>query len=429
MPPAARQPDAGGAEGAATAQAGPPAAPVIHVAPAPHVFDTARTTRRMMLDVLVALIPVVLVSLYVFRLYAARHVVLCVLACLLAELAFSAVCCLGMLLLAAMAAAWLAALWLVHQYAGASGRWAGAAEECAVFGGLIALLAAALLSARHGGRAISIADCSAAVTGLILALSLPGAAPWYVSVIASFVAIGVAKALFGGLGQNIFNPAMVGRAFVMLAFAAAVGASGYRLAVPQGAATRPAGIMQLTRSDAITRATPMSEAKRIAKELADGEKLAEGERMPSLRELFLGNTNGSLGETSALACLVGGLYLLIRRTASWQIPAGVLGAVVVLGGLMHLFGRPEFTVLHHLLGGALLFGAFFIATDPVTSPLTPKGKGIFGAGVGALVMLIRTLSNYPEGVMFAVLVMNALVPLINRWTIPTPVGGPVPQKG
>jgi len=234
--------------------------------------------------------------------------------------------------------------------------------------------------------------------------------------------------LFGGLGQNIFNPAMVGRAFVMLAFAGAMGASGYRIAPRPAVATQPVGLLERTASYTMTQATPMAAGKDLARKLAEGRKPAQGETMPSLEGLLLGNTNGSLGETSALACLVGGLILLIRRTASWEIPAGVLGAVAVLGGLMHLLGNPPFTVLHHLLGGALLFGAFFIATDLVTSPLTPKGKLIFGAGVGALVMLFRTLSNYPEGVMFAVLIMNALVPLINRWTIPTPIGGPVPER-
>ena len=338
------QPDGPGT-GAAAAQSAV-AAPVLHVAPSPHAFDTARTTQRMMIDVLLALTPVVLVALYVFRLYAIMHIALCVASCLAAEILFT----------------WMR------------------------------------------GRRCTLADGSAAVTGLILALSLPGAAPWYVSVIGSFVAIGIGKALFGGLGQNIFNPAMVGRAFVMLAFAGAVGAGGYVVANADDAWAH-----------AVTGATPMALAK-------------TGKAVATLQALLLGNTNGSLGETSALACLVGGLYLLVRRTASWQTPAGVLAAVVVIGGIVQLAANPAFTVLHHLLGGALLFGAFFIATDLVTSPLTPKGKFIFGLGVGALVMLIRTMSNYPEGVMFAVLVMNAVVPLINRWTVPIPVGGAVPQK-
>ena len=347
---------------------------MIHVAPAPHAYDQALTTRRMMLDVLIALLPVVGVALYVFRLYAAMHIGICIACCLAAEVLFHTV---------------------------------------------------------MRRKPLSIGDGSAAVTGLILALSLPAAAPWYVSALGAFVAIGIGKVLFGGLGQNIFNPAMVGRAFVLLAFAGAVGASGYKLAPlpdPSDKTAKPVGFLRRTASDTMTHATPLTVGKELARKLAEGKTPEKDEEMPSLVPLLLGNTNGSPGETSALACLVGGLYLLIRRTASWQIPAGVIGAVIVIGGLMHALGHPRFTVLHHLLGGALLFGAFFIATDLVTSPLTPKGKLIFGVGVGALVMLIRTLSNYPEGVMFAVLLMNALVPLINRWTIPRPVGGPVPKK-
>ncbi|MGB2822581.1 MAG: RnfABCDGE type electron transport complex subunit D [Phycisphaerae bacterium] len=361
----------GNADAAVTAEA-PAPAPAIHVAPSPHVYDTSLTTRKMMINVLIALAPVVGMSLYVFRLYALKHIALCMGSCLAAELLFTAM----------------------------------------------------------RGRKITLGDCSAAVTGLILALSLPGAAPWYVSVIGSFAAIGIGKVLFGGLGQNIFNPAMVGRAFVMLAFAGAVGASGYVLTerrLPARAASTSQAAMvhaRTARADVMTQATPMT----VARKAGRGEKLSDNEAMPSRLDLFLGTVNGSLGETSALWCLVGGLYLCLRRTASWQIPAGMLLAVVVIAGVIQLVSEPQLTVLDHLLGGALLFGAFFIATDLVTSPLTRKGKFIFGLGVGSLVMLFRTLSNYPEGVMFAVLVMNGVVPLINRWTIPTPVGGPTPVK-
>jgi electron transport complex protein RnfD len=228
-------------------------------------------------------------------------------------------------------------------------------------------------------------------------MSLPGTAPWYVGMIAGFVAIGIGKIIFGGLGMNLFNPAMVGRAFVMISFAGALAASGYE-------------DVQST-VDAISQATPMNAYK------MNGV-------VASLNDLFWGTTNGSLGETSALACLIGGLYLIIRRTASWEIPAGLLLAVLAIGGLNDLLTPGDgWTVLHHMMGGAILFGAFFIATDPVTSPLTPKGKFIFGLGTGAFIMLLRLFSGYPEGVMFAVLFMNALTPLINRWSIPTPFGG------
>jgi electron transport complex protein RnfD len=316
-----------------------PAAPVIQVSPSPHLVQSASSTRRMMVDVLIGLAPVVGMSLFVFRGYALFQLAVCLGACLLAELLF----------------------------------------------------------VKMRGRSSTLKDGSAIVTGFILAMSLPGTAPWYVGTIAAFVAIGIGKIIFGGVGMNLFNPAMVGRAFVMISFAGALAASGFedvRSAV-----------------DAISQATPMNAYK------------MNGVVAP-LSDLFWGTTNGSLGETSALACLLGGFYLVIRRTASWEIPAGLLVAVLVLGGVADLTGPADgWTVLHHILGGSLLFGAFFIATDPVSSPLTPKGKFIFGLGTGMLIMLLRFFSGYPEGVMFAVLLMNALTPLINRWTIPTPFGG------
>jgi electron transport complex protein RnfD len=318
--------------------------PALEVAPGPHIMRGALTTRRMMLDVMIALLPVLAASVAVFRLYAVKQVVLCVVSCVAAEALFEAM----------------------------------------------------------RGRRPRIDNLSAVVTGLILAFSLPGTAPWYVAVVGSAAAVGLGKAVFGGIGQNIFNPAMVGRAFVMICFASALGSSAYEA---------PASGV-----DALTQATPLYVLKQ------------SGGSTP-LWDLFIGNTNGSLGETSALACLLGGAYLVIRRSAAWQIPAGVLLATAVLAGLQNVLNPgSDWTAAHHLLGGALLFGAFYIATDPVSSPITPKGRFLFGLGVGSLVMLLRVFSGYPEGVMFAVLLMNSVTPLINRWTIPRPVGGPVEQK-
>ncbi len=318
--------------------------PAINVAPAPHVTSASLTTRKMMRDVLIALTPVLLVALYVFRGYLLFQLSICIAGCVAAEIVFT-----GM-----------------------------------------------------RGRRAQVGDLSAVVTGVILALSLPGTAPWFVGVIGSFAAIGLGKIVFGGLGQNIFNPAMVGRAFVMIAFPKLVAAGGYVLAN--------------STVDAVTRATPLTLAK-------------EGGQVTALWDLFIGTTNGSLGETSAIACLIGGLYLCLRRTASWQIPIGIIVAVALLAGINDIFGPVgPWNTAHHLMGGALLFGALFIATDPVSSPLTGKGKWIFGIGLGSLVMIMRLGSRLPEGVMFSVLLMNAVVPLINRWTIPRPVGGPGPQK-
>jgi len=310
----------------------------VQVAPSPHLSSSSLTTQRMMLDVIIALLPVILTALYVFQWYAVKQLFICVASCLTAETLFM----------------------------------------------------------KMRNKPFSLNDYSATVTGLILALSLPGTAPWYVGVIASFVAIGIGKVIFGGLGMNIFNPAMVGRAFVMLAFASTLGASGYE---------------DVTSAvNAITQATPMTVFKQAG-------------IITPLSDLFWGLNNGSLGETSAIASIIGGFYLCIRRTASWEIPASVIIVTAILGGIVNLINpQLEWTVLHHMFGGALLFGAFFIATDPVTSPLTTRGKFIFGAGVGAFIMLLRLFSGYPEGVMFAVLLMNALTPLINNWTIPRPLG-------
>jgi Na+-translocating ferredoxin:NAD+ oxidoreductase subunit D len=319
--------------------------PVFSIAPSPHIANSSFTTRRMMLDVLIGLMPLVGVAFWVFGVWTAVQLGLSVAGCVAAE---------------------------------------------------------ALFTAMRGRRA-PLGDLSAVVTGLILGLSLPVTAPWYVAVIAAFTAIGLGKVVFGGLGYNIFNPAMVGRAFVMIAFPALLGASAYMVEAVEGV------------TQATSAATPLTIFKQ------------EGVITP-LSYLLIGKTNGSLGETSAIACLLGGLYLVLRRSASWEIP---LSAIVSLGALSllgDLFGGSDgWTALHALSGGAFLFGAFFIATDPVSSPLTHAGKFIYGAGFGALVLLIRTMSGYPEGVMFAVLLMNALAPLINRWTIPTPFGGRVPE--
>ncbi|UCC67338.1 MAG: RnfABCDGE type electron transport complex subunit D, partial [Armatimonadota bacterium] len=269
------------------------------------------------------------------------------------------------------------------------------------------------------GKPVRLGDCSAPVTGVILGLSLPWSAPWYIAVIGSVVAMGLGKAVFGGLGCNIFNPAMVGRAFVMLSFAKALGASAY--------------VHTESSLEVVTRATPLTLAKKVAADLAAGKVVGPDLELQiaQARELWplcVGNITGSLGETSALALLIGGIYLCLRRSASWEIPAGTVSSALVFAGLANWANITPWTALHHLVGGSLLFGAFFIATDPVTSPVTPRGKFLFGLGIGFLVILLRVFSGYPEGVMFAVLLMNATVPLMNHWTIPRPVGGPTPQR-
>ncbi len=350
-----------------TPETPPTPAPSTHVAPSPHLVHSSFTSRRMMIDVLLCMVPLLAASLYVFRWHAVIQIGICLISCVSAE---------------------------------------------ALFG----------LMRR---KPLTLGDFSAVVTALVLAFSLPGTAPWFVGVIGSFVAIGLGKVIFGGLGMNLFNPAMVGRAFIMIAFPLAMGATGYILAPDTNVAVTEASPRDTA---PITQATPMSLMGHLSE---NPSKMTEDDIehfnwASDYKRLFLGTTNGSLGETSALACLIGGLILCLRRSASWQIPLGAILAVAAVAGLMDLVGSSPMNVLHHLLGGALLFGAFFIITDPVTSPLTPKGKFIFGFGFGLVVMMLRTLSAYPEGVMFAVLLMNAVVPLINRWTVPKPLGGPVP---
>lgn len=318
--------------------------PALSIAPGPHIHDPSLTTRRMMLDVILALLPLIAVSVWVF-----------------------------------------------------GGRSLVQIAICTVF----AMIAEALFCAFRKRRA-PLGDLSAVVTGLILALSLPASAPWYIGAVGAVTGIGLGKSVFGGLGNNTFNPAMVGRAFAMMAFPMAMGATAY--------------VIPNCTIDVLTQATPLTRLKMA------GETTA-------LWPLFLGTTNGSIGETSALASLLGGVYLCLRRTASWEIPAGAIGMVTLIAGIQNLVHpNAAWTVWHTLSGGALLFGAFFIATDPVSSPLTPKGKFIFGAGFGAMVLMFRAWSGYPEGVMFAILIMNGLAPLINRGSIPTPIGGPVPNR-
>lgn len=315
-----------------------PKPPALVVAPGPHIGSATLTTRRMMYDVIGAIMPVALIEIAIFRHASAFKLLLAVATCMGAE---------------------------------------------------------AMVQAMRG-RPATLWDGSAFLTGLILALSFPPNTAWHIVFVASLVAIGLGKMAYGGLGQNIFNPAMVGRAFAIVAFPAALGAAAYVPAV-----------------DGVTMATPLSAFK------------AEG-IIPPLAPLFAGVGQSGFGTSSALASIIGGTYLCVRRAASWEIPVSMIGVAALFALAIQLLGvSGGWTVLHELSGGALIFGAFFIATDPVSSPLTPRGKLIFGAGIGALVILIRKLTGYPEGVMFAVLIMNAMVPLINRWTIPTPLGGPM----
>ncbi|HON61568.1 MAG TPA: RnfABCDGE type electron transport complex subunit D [Deltaproteobacteria bacterium] len=257
------------------------------------------------------------------------------------------------------------------------------------------------------GSPITINDGSAALTGLLLAMNLPSGAPWWLVVIGSFVAIIIAKQIFGGIGNNPFNPALVGRVFLLISF-------------PVAMTTWPEPRSFFTQTaDATTGATPLGALKTA---IFEHGTIGAAPEM-NLMDPFLGNVGGSLGEISALALILGGVYLIARRIITWHIPVVYIATVAVLTGILWLinpdvYANPAF----HLVAGGLMLGAFFMATDMVTSPITNMGKVIFAIGCGAITVVIRLWGGYPEGVSFAILIMNAFVPLINRATKPTKFG-------
>lgn len=244
-------------------------------------------------------------------------------------------------------------------------------------------------------RENTIGDFSAVLTGLLLALNLPSGIPLWMAVVGSVFAIAVAKQVFGGLGMNPFNPALAARAFMLISFTGAM--TTWVMPLSHGASSTV---------DAVTTATPL-----VALRWGDPTQI------PSVFDLLIGNMPGCIGEVSTLALLLGAAYLLWRRVITWQIPVAFLGTVFVYSWVSGL--SPAYV---QLLTGGVVLGACFMATDYVTSPTTARGKLIFGVGCGLLCMLIRRFGAYPEGCSFAILVMNALCPLINRWTQPKAFG-------
>ncbi len=307
---------------------------ILTVAAAPHI-GTARTVPEIMWGVVISLTPVVASSIYYFKWLAVGLILTCVITCLATEAVFQL--------------------------------------------------------AR--GKRITIYDGSAIVTGLLIALILPPHLPWWAAVLGSVFTMAIGKQMFGGLGHNIFNPALIGRAFLMTTFP-----------VLMTTWTNPITL------DTVSGASPLG-------------MLKFEHQTVSLYHLFTGNVSGSLGEASALALIIGAIYLLGRRYADWRIPLSYLATVAGLSGIFWLinpgYGSPSF----HLLAGGLMLGALFMATDPVTSPITRRGRWLFGVGAGVLVVVIRLWGSYPEGVMFSILLMNALTPLVNRYTIPVQLGG------
>jgi len=267
-----------------------------------------------------------------------------------------------------------------------------------------------------GGRA-RLADLSAVVTGVLVGLILPPSLPLWMAALCGFVAIALGKAAWGGLGQNLFNPALVGRAFLQAAFPIAL----TTWVPPQGLLALYRGNLALPflhgPADAVTAATPLGQMKFL------------GAATP-LAQLFWGNVSGSVGETSAAAILLGGLYLVARRACDWRLPVGMLAAAALLAEIVHQVQPAKYPgALFTLFSGGLLFGAVFMASDPVTSPIAPRGAWIFAAGAGILVVLIRFWGGLPEGVMYAILLMNSASPLIDRALQPRRFGGQAAKGG
>ena len=251
----------------------------------------------------------------------------------------------------------------------------------------------------------TILDGSAIITGVLLAFNVPSNLPVWIIIIGALVAIGIGKMTFGGLGCNPFNPALVGRVFLLISF-------------PVQMTSWPK-IGQLTSYiDAETAATPLS----LMKQAVHGDTSAL-EQLPSAFELFIGTNGGSLGEVSALALLIGLVYMLWRRIITWHIPVSILATVFIFAGLMHLADPVMYaSPVVHLFTGGLMLGAIFMATDYVTSPMTHKGMIIYGVCIGFLTVVIRNFGAYPEGMSFAILIMNAFTPLINNYCKPKRFG-------
>lgn len=321
------------------------------VAPAPHV-QTLQSTQVIMRDVIIALIPALVVSVVVFGWSALGITALSVGACVLFE-------------------------YLIQRF-------------------LV------------GGKP-TINNLSAVVTGMLLAFNLPASIPWWIVIIGAFVSIAIAKMTFGGLGKNPFNPALVGRVFLLIAY-------------PVQMTSFPAPVTGGL--DGLSGATPLAAVKEAAK--LGGDKADSIIGSMGVGDLLIGNMPGSLGEVAALALLLGFAYLLWRRVITWHIPVVVLSTMAVFAFVVALFGGNASLMwqlpLFHVLAGGALLGAIFMATDYSTSPMCTKGCVIFAVGIGVITMLIRMWGAYPEGMSFAILIMNSTVPLINKYVKPKRFG-------
>lgn len=249
----------------------------------------------------------------------------------------------------------------------------------------------------------SVLDGSAIITGVLLAFNLPSNIPLWIVILGALFAIGIGKMCFGGLGNNPLNPALVGRVFLLISFP-----------VQMTSWPLPGQLTALT--DAATGATPLS----IMKGVINGAPGASLDQLPSSLQMLTGmDLGGSMGEISALALLLGGAYMLVKKVITWHIPVSILLTVLVLSGIFYMVNPLVYPAPHyHLFSGGLMLGAVFMATDYVTSPMTSRGQIIYGVLIGVLTIVIRLFGSYPEGMSFAILIMNAFTPLINTYVKP-----------
>lgn len=260
-----------------------------------------------------------------------------------------------------------------------------------------------------GRTDMTVLDGSAILTGFLLALNLPSNLPMWIVIIGALVAIGVGKMTFGGLGSNIFNPAILGRVFLLVSF-------------PQQMTTWPRPNLLLDRIDVSSAATPLG----IAKGLAKGAPGFSMDQIPDLLDMLVGQVGGSFGEVSAIALCIGFGYLLVRKIITWHIPVAILSTSFVIAAIMHTINPALYvTPLVHMLSGGMLLGSIYMATDYVTSPMSKSGMILYGVMIGIITMLIRLFGSYPEGMSFAILIMNGFTPLINMYMKPKLFGDKV----
>ena len=273
-------------------------------------------------------------------------------------------------------------------------------------------LATEAVCQRMMGQSVSITDGSAAITGVLLALNLPPSSPWWMTLLGAVIAIFIGKQVYGGLGSNPFNPALVARVVLLISFP--VQMTTWSAPAPLGSGL-----------DLVTTATPLGEWKNAVMLTGEMPAAMQGGTL----NFFLGNMPGCIGEVSALALLLGAAYLFYRKILTWHIPATYVGTVILLSGIFWLVSPAKYpSPMFHLLTGGLVLGAFYMATDMVTTPVSIRGMLVFGIGCGILTVLIRLFGGYPEGVSFAILLMNAATPLIDRYTKPRTFGA-VRQEG